>query len=230
MLEYRYKFEKLNLGYFEIPKNSSTTFRHNVWMYYSSVDEKYNTPEMEELFLSGYHENDFSEKKVLESKYVMILYRNPVARIKSAYANIYLNNEDAYRCLPETKIHLPFKSFLETVLLDIIYNDDEYNECNIWGNHFKPQAWFVPREIFEHPRAQIFDSNDMKEVRKFLHDISQEQFDIVEEKKYNDTYYERILHMYDINDVQIMKWWQHHFPGDVNFYKKCVHINKQRYK
>lgn len=229
---YEYKFDELNLGYFEIPKNASTTFRTYLAEYYSTIPPY--SANVEKTLLAfqsgGYDMNEFlsTRDEICHMDHIIVLYRHPVSRLKSAYMNIYYQNEESVHVVGDDFIKKPLSYFLDNIfeqkiLLDS-YADPTTDSHEIWVNHFLPQSWFVPKEIFKRDNARFFNVNEMQEVRNFLKEITPNGFDFGDEKKYNDTEYDKSL--LDVDDSIIQEWWRKRFPRDFDFYYKCV--EKQR--
>jgi hypothetical protein len=222
---YNFLFKELNLGYFEIPKNASSSFRICLSKFYSNLP-KYskNIIKTYERFSSGdLPEFMATANEILSMDNIIILYRHPIDRIKSAYNNIYIG-EDARNHLPKSSLNKSFSVFLKDILVQEILNYEHTSKQNIWHNHFMPQSWFIPKEVWTNKNVSYFNINDMSQVFAYLSGLTNNRFDFADNIHYNSSTYDENLH--DMTDIEIWNWWNKEFPHDVSFYFKCVEAQR----
>lgn len=226
---YNYIFKELNLGYFEIPKNASSSFRISLSKYYKRK-APYNANPIKtfDRFSSGdLPEFTATTDEILSMDNIIVLYRHPVHRIKSAYNNIYFA-KDAKNHLPKKSLNKTFRGFLEDVLIQEILTYEHIGSEIVWHNHFMPQSWFIPKEVWKNKNVSYFNINDMSQVFEYLKKLSNNGFDFSEKLHYNSSTYDKNL--YDMTDEEIWNWWKKEFPHDVDFYFKCVEAQRLKNK
>lgn len=226
---YNFVFKELNLGYFEIPKNASTSFRINLSQFYSKIPPYLNDHiKTYAKFSSGdLPEFAATTNEILSMDNIIVLYRHPVDRIKSAYNNIY-NAEDARNHLPKSSLNKSFSVFLKDILVQELLTYEHIRFQILWHNHFMPQSWFIPNEVWKNKNVSYFNINDMSQVFAYLKELTNNTFDFGDNMHYNSSTYDKNL--YDMTDEEIWDWWNKEFPKDVSFYFKCVEAQRLKNK
>ncbi len=90
---------------------------------------------------------DLWENYTMQPKKLLIL-RDPVKRIKSAYRHIYTQM---------TRGKKPLSEFLETEFLQAIQTPSGH----VSNNHFKPQSWFYPEALLNDPNTLLWSTTEM---------------------------------------------------------------------
>ena len=153
---YIWKLSNMNLTYCEIPKTGSSTtktvlFRSNYQLSSESelkVGGGQLVKEFPDSFLDKYEPSDFLDR-------TLIVYRNPVERVKSAYRGIFLRRQGLEGSLSEYfEKHLKF--FLASEPTDGLLN------------HHKPMTWFFPQFLVNDARSLFVETSELNSLPDHL--------------------------------------------------------------
>lgn len=209
--EYVYDLHQYNTTYFEIPKNGSSTIRHYLAKYYGGA-------EIVQKFIdggdpSGFTVKDYSTYKPRTHK--MLVVRNPVIRIKSAYVSIYLSDAN-------TSNKFSFKKFMNDEYPRLISGSKEYNaahhinEDHLYQNHFKPQSWFVPPHILTDDLTYIIDMQYLSQFNSIMNHITGMQFDELVPSMNKTTY--KNVEFDGMSDQNIGEIIDYYTPNEMALY------------
>ena len=156
---YLLNFSSLNLTMYEIPKCGSSSLKK----YLLSLNRKAPHALQFGLGHSNWQflfpeavVNDVTDINPNNKKLVII--RDPVSRIKSAYGHIYANL---------MKESLPISGFFDSFYAEALASARN----NVPRNHFKPQHWFFPEELLDDPDALFWPTNKLAELPDALSDF-----------------------------------------------------------
>ena len=154
--KYVWQFDRLNLTYFEIPKTGSSStktvlFRLN---YELTEDQELNigggqlARNFPGSIVKSFNSTDFLDQ-------ILIIYRDPIARVKSAYRSIFLGRQKLCGSLSEY-FDKHFNIFIES--------DAE----NGLLNHHKPMSWFFPKELIDDSRSNFIRTSKLNSLPTLL--------------------------------------------------------------
>jgi len=153
---YIWKFPSLGLSYCEIPKTGSSStktvlFRLN-YKLESDYDLKIGGGQLARAFpdsvVKQFEADDFLDR-------ILIIYRDPIARVKSAYRSIFLGRQGLSGTLSE---------YFEEHLLGYL----ESETSNGLFNHHKPMTWFFPKALLQDHRSIFVETADLNELPETL--------------------------------------------------------------
>jgi hypothetical protein len=154
--KYAWNFPALGLSYFEIPKTGSSTvktvlFRTN---YKLAPENELNVgggklaQRFPNSFLKKFGPDDLLDR-------VLIIYRDPIARAKSAYRSIFIGRQQMQGSLSEYfSDHFP--AYLESPENDGLLN------------HHKPMTWFFPQALLDDPRTLFVETSELNTLPQIL--------------------------------------------------------------
>ncbi len=159
---YIWKFPDLGLSYCEIPKTGSSStksvlFRLNYKL--SAEDElKVGSGQLVSAFPNSvvrkYEADDFLNR-------VLIVYRDPVMRAKSAYRGIFLRRQGLLGTISE---------YLEKYLPEYLASESTDGLLN----HHKPMTWFFPQFLIKDSRSIFIETSDLNSLpERFGFDMGQ---------------------------------------------------------
>jgi len=147
--KYVWNFSKLDITYFEIPKTGSSStktvlFRLN---YQLAKDSELHIGggQLAKRFPGSIVQN-ISANQILGK--ALVIYRNPIDRVKSAYRSIFLGRQKMQGALSEYFDRYHFE-----------YLDSDPNDGLL--NHYKPMRWFFPSELLKDHRAVFVKTSDL---------------------------------------------------------------------
>lgn len=149
---YSWNFPELDITYFEIPKTGSSStktalFRSN---YRLDSGDELNIGggklalRFPESLLRSVQSKDFLNR-------ILIIYRDPIARTKSAYRSIFLGRQKMQGSLSE---------YLNQYLSAYIQSSPTDGMLN----HHKPMTWFFPSELVDDPRTVFVNTEDLDDL------------------------------------------------------------------
>jgi len=150
--KYVWQFQKLNLTYFEIPKTGSSStktvlFRLN---YGLTAEQELNIGGGQlAKFYPDSRVKSFSQQDFLDR--ILIIYRDPIARVKSAYRSIFLGRQ---------KMRGPLSEYFDKHFQSYISSAPDDGMLN----HHKPMSWFFPGELLTDPRAVFLETSDLDDL------------------------------------------------------------------
>lgn len=153
---YIWKFPDLGLSYCEIPKTGSSStktvlFRLN---YNLAPDDDLQigggqlARRFRDSMVNSYDVSDFLDR-------VLVIYRDPIARVKSAYRSIFLGRQKQTGSLSQY-FDEHFISYLES------------EPGNGLLNHHKPMSWFFPQFLINDPRTIFVETQDLNALPETL--------------------------------------------------------------
>ncbi|MCF6273871.1 MAG: hypothetical protein L3J37_11920 [Rhodobacteraceae bacterium] len=154
--KYSWNFPRLDLTYFEIPKTGSSSvktvlFRTN---YRLDPEDTLNIGggklalRFPESRLTGFAPEDCLGR-------ILVIYRDPVARAKSAYRSIFLGRQQM-----DAPLSVYFEKYLPAYL--------ESPESDGLLNHHKPMSWFFPQDLLNDPRVTFVETSDLNTLPEIL--------------------------------------------------------------
>ncbi len=154
--KYVWNFDALNLSYFEIPKTGSSStktvlFKLNFGL---SLEDELNIG-------GGKLANRFPDARAtqFEAEHflnrILIIYRDPIARAKSAYRSIFLGRQK------ETG---PMSTYLRDYLPTYLASDPADGMLN----HHKPMSWFFPQALRDDPRTLFIETSNLNGLPELL--------------------------------------------------------------
>lgn len=154
--KYVWQFGLLNLTYFEIPKTGSSStktvlFRMN---YGLQSDQELNigggqlARNFPDSLAQSFNASDFLDR-------ILVIYRDPVARAKSAYRSIFLGRQKMRGSLSE---------YFDRYFHEFIASDASDGLLN----HHKPMSWFFPTELLNDPRSVFIETSALINLPNLL--------------------------------------------------------------
>lgn len=174
--KYTWNFPKLDITYFEIPKTGSSSvktvlFRTNYNLDYSdelNIGGGKLAQRFPDSVVKNFQERDFSGR-------ILIIYRDPIARLKSAYRSIFIGRQKMSGNLSEY-----FSTYFQTYI--------QSPASNGLLNHHKPMSWFFPQELLQSARVKFVNTNELNNFSSIM------GFDIAPTKK-DDTSMPHLLNV-----------------------------------
>ncbi len=206
-VRYLIDFPNLDLTYFEIPKNASSSTKH----YLFSANRGFPNGVSFGLGHVSWF-NLFPECRVGKDDPIpqramsLVLVRDPVMRIKSSYGNIFKGR------MKETAT---FKGFLENYFVD--YLNSPSTDAVL--NHFKPQYWFLPESVFSRDGVIILDVKNASRIKGIVEEKLNTEF-VVDYGRRNVSSKKDIE--FDMNDDDIRKELMDLIPAEFDFFENAL--------
>ncbi len=154
--KYSWNFPRLGITYFEIPKTGSSSvktvlFRAN---YQLAPDDTLDIGGGKlALRFPDSRVASFDSESYLDR--ILIIYRDPISRVKSAYRSIFLGRQQMEGALSDY-----FKTYLPGYLAS--------PERDGLLNHHKPMSWFFPAELLQDPRVVFVETAALNTLPEIL--------------------------------------------------------------
>ena len=150
-LPYIWDFSNLDITYFEVPKTGSSSVKSVLFRlnYGLSSDDKIHLgggrllKNYPQSVVKTFHSDTFMNR-------LLLIYRDPISRIKSAYRGIFLHRQQ-------------MEGSLSSFFIDYF---DDYLESDPTNNvftHYKPMSWFFPDEILNDSRLIFVKTEGLSE-------------------------------------------------------------------
>ncbi len=154
--KYVWNFDALDLSYFEIPKTGSSStktvlFKLNFGL---TLEDELNigggklANRFPDARVTGFEASDFLNR-------ILIIYRDPIARAKSAYRSIFIGRQQ------ET-------GTMSTYLRDYLPAYLASDPADGMLNHHKPMSWFFPPELRNDPRTLFIETSELNGLPALL--------------------------------------------------------------
>lgn len=219
--EYVYDLKKYNTTYFEIPKNGSSSIRR-YFADYCCNDDISKQKFIDGGGPSGFTVNEYSLYNL--RTYKLVIIRNPVARIKSAYSGIYLSHDNHGK-------KYNFENFMlfeyPRLINSTVELNEKYNllEDHLYQNHFKPQSWFIPIDILNDENTIVINLSALDLIKNTMTMISNEQF-LNNLPKLNTTMYDESI-FDNVSDNEIEEIINYHNPDELYIYKSLLELSNK---
>lgn len=153
---YVLNLESLGLTWFDIPKAGSSSAKRFLLSCSRGAPRNlgFGVGHDNWFYLFPEVKVDLWENYEMQPRKLLIL-RDPVKRIKSAYRHIYTRMTGGQK---------PFSEFLETDFVQAIQTPSGH----VSNNHFKPQSWFFPQELLSDKNTLLWSTSEMNRLPSAL--------------------------------------------------------------
>lgn len=204
---YAWNFPELDITYFEIPKTGSSStktalFRSNYRL--NSGDELNIGGGKLALRFPDSLLQSFQPQDLLNR--ILIIYRDPIARAKSAYRSIFLGRQKMQGSLSEY-LNQHLSAYIQSPPTDGMLN------------HHKPMTWFFPSELIDDPRTVFVNTENLAALPNTL------GFENSPTKK-SGTNMPHLLNVnkslgeIDMTDAEIRTTLGSNYEGDFNLFER----------
>lgn len=207
-------FPRFRMTYFEIPKNGSSTVKKYLLTAHRQIPVDVTFAIGQYTWKALFPEvavDDFANYKVRRHKLVVI--RDPVSRIKSAYQNIWCQRMKNTETL---------KEFLEGPFIEQLKTPRQSTP----PNHFKPQSWFLPDGLIDQQNVILVDTKELSSLPKILSESLGMELPLEMEKK-NESNPKRFGTI-DADDGFVREKLMAVAPEDFDLYAKTVAQREKR--
>ena len=204
---YAWNFSNLGISYFEIPKTGSSStktvlFRLN---YGLAAEQELNIGggQLSRNFPDSIVKN-FDSKSLLNK--ILIIYRDPVSRAKSAYRSIFLGRQKMQGSLSE---------YFENYFPTYISSPPEDGLLN----HHKPMSWFFPNYLLDDPRSIFVKTENLNSIPALL-ELRMEHIPTRESKMPHLLNVNKKIGEIDMTDAEVKVALGPSFDSDFEMYEK----------
>lgn len=210
-LDFRYlvNWPNLDILFHEIPKNGSTSIKH--WLMMAdrgrerAREYRPNPRKWRKIYPECYV---YREQAIPERTFSLLVVRDPVARIKSAYVYVFRQH---------MKRDAAFSLFLKDRLLRLL--DTDYEKIRM--NHFRPQIAFVPEDVLDRENVIVLHIEHLTSAKRVLETrMGRELPGDVEHK--NPAPYQGFE--IDLPDEEIEAFLRDMMPEEFAFYERASQI------
>ncbi|MBL1435195.1 MAG: sulfotransferase family 2 domain-containing protein [Rhodobacteraceae bacterium] len=206
---YIWNFQKLGLSYCEIPKTGSSSTKTVLFRLNYDLEAEYELQigggQLARTFPASSVEK-YEAKNFLDR--ILIIYRDPIARVKSAYRSIFLGRQGLTGSLSEY-FDKHFQSFLHS------------EPRNGLLNHHKPMTWFFPNALLDDTRTIFVETSELNLLPSVL-DLNMDRISTKESKMPHLLNVNKKLGEIDMSDEEIKAALGSDFDRDFAMYEKLA--------